>query len=154
MSSFTGGTVLTWVYFPTVLQWVQSRRSVHNALYDLGLGLTLLTLTLGLDTLWLTKDLGFAINWFLQLPFVSHHTITQPVGTLAGTICAYYWISTSVPLLSTLHLNFYSNKHCKKTLALEKVNIWVMHSQNVLFLQINHLTSYYFLFWKMRDWIK
>lgn len=75
-------------------------------------------------------DIGFRHSladqgpWVLQstdsysFPFLSHHTITQPLGTLAGTICAYYWISTSVPLLSTLHLNFSSNKHCKKTLAL------------------------------------
>lgn len=71
--------------------------------------------------IWFRNSLADQRPWLLQstdsysFPFLSQHTIAQPLGTLPGTICAYYWISTSVLLLSALHLNFSSNKHCKKT---------------------------------------
>lgn len=102
--SFTGGTALTWIYFPTVLQWVRSRCGV-SVQYTVHcwhwFGFDIVDFDIRFR-----NSLADQGPWLLQstdsysFPFLSHHTIAQPLGTLPGTICAYYWISTSVPLLS------------------------------------------------------
>ena len=94
---------------------------------------------LGFDTV--NFDIGFRNSladqgpWLLQstdsysFPFLSHHTITQPLGTLPGTICAYYWISTSVPLLNVLHVNFLKINFARRLWPCKKWTFeWCTHT--------------------------